>query len=580
MAKKYLSLSEAAEQLGISEDALKARREANEIRGFADRGNWKFRAEDVEELGRSMTADSDPDVPILMDSGEVVVADTAADFVAPPAAGMGTEFMDQPGESVLDDDEFGENPTVIRKDKEDLTKSDSDVRLILDDSAAMSASDPALAEKAGVTDDSDSDVHLVPGTDSDVRLADGMFDDSDSDVKLVDGGDSVVIDEALAGDSDSDVRLSGGAMDIASDDALPVAADSDSDVQIAPDSASDVVLADSASEISLTDDSGSALLASDSDVRLVDEESALDLGDVAATAAAGAAAAGLAVGAAAGSDDAIAEEDSGVALEFDDEADDSASVLLGAEDSGIALAADSGIALEAVSDSGISLDTGELEEGISLAEDSGMLLADDSGIALEAIGDSGISLDDDSGIALETGAGSGVVMDGTDQEFDLVDSGDDVQATAFDIDGGDSEFDLDTEDATAEFDAADMLSGGDMEDSVEGDFDLGDDDFEDGTFDSLDAASVADIDLLDADDAFEDDFGDDAGESGYAAVPVGRGRVEQEWGTGTVVGVGVATLLSLLAAVMMFDLINNIYSWESGDPITGFIIEPLSGLFG
>ena len=39
MAKKYLSLSEAAEQLGISEDALKARREANEIRGFADRGN-------------------------------------------------------------------------------------------------------------------------------------------------------------------------------------------------------------------------------------------------------------------------------------------------------------------------------------------------------------------------------------------------------------------------------------------------------------------------------------------------------------------------------------------------------------
>ena len=580
MAKKYLSLSEAAEQLGISEDALKARREANEIRGFADRGNWKFRAEDVEELGRSMTADSDPDVPILMDSGEVVVADTAADFVAPPAAGMGTEFMDQPGESVLDDDEFGENPTVIRKDKEDLTKSDSDVRLILDDSAAMSASDPALAEKAGVTDDSDSDVHLVPGTDSDVRLADGVFDDSDSDVKLVDGGDSVVIDEALAGDSDSDVRLSGGAMDIASDDALPVAADSDSDVQIAPDSASDVVLADSASEISLTDDSGSALLASDSDVRLVDEESALDLGDVAATAAAGAAAAGLAVGAAAGSDDAIAEEDSGVALEFDDEADDSASVLLGAEDSGIALAADSGIALEAVSDSGISLDTGELEEGISLAEDSGMLLADDSGIALEAIGDSGISLDDDSGIALETGAGSGVVMDGTDQEFDLVDSGDDVQATAFDIDGGDSEFDLDTEDATAEFDAADMLSGGDMEDSVEGDFDLGDDDFEDGTFDSLDAASVADIDLLDADDAFEDDFGDDAGESGYAAVPVGRGRVEQEWGTGTVVGVGVATLLSLLAAVMMFDLINNIYSWESGDPITGFIIEPLSGLFG
>ena len=520
-----------------------------------------------------MTADSDPDVPILMDSGEVVVADTAADFVAPPAAGLKTEFMDESAGSVLDDDAFGEEPTVIRKKDEDLTKSDSDVRLILDDSAAMSASDPALAGKAP-TDDSDSDVHLIPGTDSDVRLADEMFDDSDSDVKLADG-DSVIIEDAPAGDSDSDVRLSGGPMEIASDDAVPVAPDSDSDVKIAPDSASDVVLADSSEEITLSEDSGSALLASDSDVRIVADDSALDV------AAAGAAAAGLAAGAAASDDAVLAEEaDSGVALEFDDEADDSASVLLGADDSGIALAADSGIALEAASDSGISLETGEMEEGLSLAEDSGMLLSDDSGIALEAIGDSGISLDDDSGIALETGAASGAAMDGTDQEFDLVDSGDDVAATNFDIDGGDSEFDLDTEDATAEFDAADMLSGGDMEDSVEGDFDLGDDDFEDGTFDSLDAASVADIDLLDADDAFDDEFGEEAAESGYAAVPVGRGRVEHDWSTGTVVGVGVATVLSLLAAVMMFDLINNIYSWEAGEPITGFIIEPLAGLFG
>ena len=43
MAKKYLSLEEAAGMLGISEDELKRAREKGDIRGFADRGNWKFR---------------------------------------------------------------------------------------------------------------------------------------------------------------------------------------------------------------------------------------------------------------------------------------------------------------------------------------------------------------------------------------------------------------------------------------------------------------------------------------------------------------------------------------------------------
>ena len=66
--KKYLTLEEAARQLGMAPDELVRLRERGEIRGFADRGTWKFRSEDVEEFARSRDADSSPEVPIIDDN--------------------------------------------------------------------------------------------------------------------------------------------------------------------------------------------------------------------------------------------------------------------------------------------------------------------------------------------------------------------------------------------------------------------------------------------------------------------------------------------------------------------------------
>jgi len=63
--KKYLSLEEAAQQLGMRNDELNKMREQGQIRGFADRGTWKFKVEDVEELGRTRQADSDPELPMF-----------------------------------------------------------------------------------------------------------------------------------------------------------------------------------------------------------------------------------------------------------------------------------------------------------------------------------------------------------------------------------------------------------------------------------------------------------------------------------------------------------------------------------
>src|SRR5690606_40821761 len=103
-SKKYLSLDEVSRQLGVSTDQVNKMREEGRLRGFADRGTWKFKADDVEEFARSRQADSAPDLPIL-DSFE------DESFVSPSGIQRGS------GSSVIGGDEdVGEQPTVIRGD--------------------------------------------------------------------------------------------------------------------------------------------------------------------------------------------------------------------------------------------------------------------------------------------------------------------------------------------------------------------------------------------------------------------------------------------------------------------------------
>src|SRR5690242_8509472 len=124
MSKKYLSIEEAAAQVGVSSAELNRLREKGMIRAFADRGTWKFKEEDVEKLTRTRQADSDPDVPL------------------------------HPEEGALDDEGLAGQPTIVRKS--DDQGSDSDVRLIFDD--AMNVSGTGTETPA---DDSDSDVKLA-----------------------------------------------------------------------------------------------------------------------------------------------------------------------------------------------------------------------------------------------------------------------------------------------------------------------------------------------------------------------------------------------------------------------------------
>src|SRR5207253_501297 len=64
MVQGYYTLEEAAKLLSMPTEELKQMAQRKEIRSFQDRGTLRFRAQDVEELGRRRGAGSDPDLVI------------------------------------------------------------------------------------------------------------------------------------------------------------------------------------------------------------------------------------------------------------------------------------------------------------------------------------------------------------------------------------------------------------------------------------------------------------------------------------------------------------------------------------
>ena len=572
--KKYLSLDEAAQQLGLRNEDLNRLREKGEVRGFADRGTWKFKVEDIEELARSRQADSSPEVPMYIDSepDDAPEGDDPLAFLGDPdsAFAMGGDSA-----MVLDDEGEADDPTVIRKSRDPMSSSDSDVRLVFDEPMIIGPSDSGPMKMM----ESDSDVRLVGNlvpeldSDSDVKLVGDL--DSDSDVKLV--GEETISDISLSRSvssqkgSDSDIRL--------------VPPESDSDVKVVsaePDSDSDVKLvsplSDSDSDVKLV----SPETGSDSDVKVIQ---GLDTSD---------------------SDvQLLGAADSSIALDFEPDDSESASVL--SEESGIALGgdsammlatesgftlegpSDSGIALTAESDEGITLDTGSHDSGISLVDDSDISLAHhDSGISL-SLGDSGISLESvgDSGISLDDSQDFG----GTIPMMDVAKDLDNVPETKFEIPAmkDDSAFELRIDDEGNSGESTQVLN---LQDSGEATLDDAVFDVDDG---DADMDMGGDDDLEVSDDAFADDdedmedmevFGADddafAGDDGGAARPMRAGvgvAYEHEWSGWTVAGLGASTVILSLCMFLMFDLVKTMWVSQPGTPVASALLEALGGMF-
>jgi hypothetical protein len=521
MSKKYLTLEEASSFLRIAPSELNKLRERGEIRAFSDRGSWKFREEDVENLSRSRQADSNPEVPLL------------------PAAPSSSEFV--LGD---DDDEMSDEPTIFRSKPKSSSASDSDIRLMLDDDSNSSVSDVVLP-----LDDSDSDVKLAGeaprktpkrGSDSDVKLVgeSGVLASpgSDSDVKLIGAG------------SDSDVKLIGESA------VLAKGPGSDSDVRLADDRKTPS--ADAKTEqfiLPLPDDEGITLAPFD------DERDSKTLVQPAAS------------GKSVLDDDALPPlaGDSGISLER--VADSGISLDDG---SALKLGADSGISLDLSNDSGISLvgdsttQTSKAPEkkpggkgdlhvtapmlDIPLAGESDDLI--DTNLEIPMAGDSSSEFDSTGVISL------GDEDDADEYEQTIVKKGGRPAATQAEIPNDEELFDGidDVMEATDddEVEVADDLMGEDDEVSA---------------------------DVFGADE--EDFSGEvESGESlGEMPVPM-RGMVapvETEWGAGVFAGVLVCSITMICTGIVMFELLRNMWHADVAgvNPISGGLIDTIAGMF-
>lgn len=620
MAKKYLSLEEAATMLGISQEALKKAREAGDVRGFADRGNWKFREEDLETYARERQVDSNPDIPILAEEKPSLTLN----FGAADSNVLSTE-----------DDDIGEQPTIIRKAGDSKVLESGDLLPFGDDEGASDSGvrlvlDSEIAGGDGTVSDVDSDSsHEIPIS----------FDDSSDELELSDSSDEGAssVDIPISfGDSSHEMVLAIDDDDEDdSGDSIRTLGDSDSDVRLAVD-LDDDSLEDSSAEILLSSDKSDSdvrLLgktkptkldaASDSDVRLIKTDSDSDVKLVQSDSDSDVRLLPPKKPAKPGSDSDVSlgggsKRSSTV---FNDDEDEDLSgegaLMLGeasgikldaGADSGISLDSGSGISLDIATDSGIALDTGT-DSDISLAIDE-----DDEGISLDLGGDSGIALDlpDDSGLSLDSASmeatiplakaggkapGKGKRKSDADSETlvaiptagghdDASESGDtdfELGALEGESNSTDTSVLLFDDEEEADERTATMIKKKEPARSNDETFDLdageefedaGDDDDIVGEDDELEDTGE---DFMADDGDFEESFSTGESQGELAAPTVGRAvAVEQEWGGVVFAMALLSTVGMLLCAGVMFDLVRNL--WRAGE--YGVVAGPLIQAIG
>lgn len=214
MVQGYYSLDEAAQILGMSTEQLGQMAQKREVRAFADRGTWRFRTQDVEELARQRGRGSEPDLqfsdPIhspkpakkapLADSDPIPLLPDDSEQVQFGLASGDSGKLKGKGSSK---GQSGKSPTP-------KPGSDSDVRLvpegsgvgfqIASDSGARADGPKSNPKKSPVAPEhkSDSSVRIVPmESDSDVRVVNARPEDSA--VRLA--------DDPIQSGTDSDIRL-------------------------------------------------------------------------------------------------------------------------------------------------------------------------------------------------------------------------------------------------------------------------------------------------------------------------------------------------------------------------------------
>ena len=241
----YLSLEEAAKELGISTERLVELRSQGQVRGFRDGASWKFPDNEIERLKDDMDAlagGSNVDL-----GGEDLQPGSGSDVNLVPAEGEGSDVAVVASDSDLD---FESSEDLLEIDSGELQLQDP---AILHDSAQL---DLAIEPNAGSTG---------PVTDEELK----EISESHPDV-LAPGGSGVDLGSEgndLNLESESDLSFKGPASDDDSGEAVLGGAESDldalgSDASPSAGGASSLELMDSLDE----PEGGSAAGARGSDV--------------------------------------------------------------------------------------------------------------------------------------------------------------------------------------------------------------------------------------------------------------------------------------------------------------------------
>jgi hypothetical protein len=293
MSSQFLSLEEAAKQLGISPEELVSMRSAGKVRGFRDGTSWKFPVDELTRLSEDLAAEADDYDPYR-------IADSDDDFQAAkesPATDVGSAAPSAPGKmSELDSADL-----ELSLEAPALTHDSSDLDLGLEPSGSgtgplvgtqMAADDSGLRLQGD--DDLDSDDEVL-GLGDEVRGTlgsragaelSGLELMEDDDLGNLAGASGVLSDLNLLGKSSTGSSLisgdsgSGGSGTKSSGiksntgSGLSLSADDDDDLLIT-DNEDELVLG-GGSDLSISGDSGINLMSpSDSGISL--ESEPLDL---------------------------------------------------------------------------------------------------------------------------------------------------------------------------------------------------------------------------------------------------------------------------------------------------------------
>ncbi|MCC6421258.1 MAG: helix-turn-helix domain-containing protein [Gemmataceae bacterium] len=170
MAQDYFTLDEAARIVNISQEELKQMARRGELRSFQDRGTWRFRAKDIQELARRRGMTSDPELAL----GEAPVP-RPADSPAPRSPGAPKSREAEVFDFSLDAGD-------------DIGVGHEDFSIELPGSSKRNQPPSSRRYKDGPRSPAPR-----PGSDSDVRL---IAEGSDMQLQIPTDSDSKIVDEA------------------------------------------------------------------------------------------------------------------------------------------------------------------------------------------------------------------------------------------------------------------------------------------------------------------------------------------------------------------------------------------------